>query len=227
MVNSNLYNTLFSIKVRQNGGGSLSTLLYEKKTFLVKTFANLIVQLGITYYVMKKTKKVNNRLLYIIGSFCILLVLALVPMPSWLKFIVFCLFSYIFGVILSSLASVVSSDIIEMAIQGTMSIFVTMFAIGVALIMSGIKLGIKTAAFLFFSLVILILARIVFWFSGASSSTKKILTFIALILFSAYIIFDTNKILQRDYYGDFITASLDYYLDILNIFVNLVSLEKN
>ena len=226
MVNSNLYNTLFN-RVRQRGGGSLTNLLYEKKTFLVKTFANLIVQLGITYYVMKKTKKVNNRLLYIIGSFCIILVLALVPMPSWLKFIVFCILSYIFGLLLSSLALVVSSDIIEMAIQGTMGIFVTMFAIGVALIMSGIKLGIKTAAFLFFSLVILILARIVFWFSGASSSTKKILTFIALILFSAYIVFDTNKILQRDYSGDFITASLDYYLDILNIFVNLVSLEKN
>ena len=148
-------------------------------------------------------------------------------MPSWLKFIVFCGFSYIFGLILSSLALVTSSDIINMAIQGTISIFVIMFVIGVALIMSGIKLGIKTAAFLFFSLLILILARIVFWFSGASSVMNKTLTFIALILFSAYIVFDTNKILQRDYYGDFITASLDYYLDIINIFVNLVSLERN
>jgi FtsH-binding integral membrane protein len=35
--------------------------------------------------------------------------------------------------------------------------------------------------------------------------------------------YDTNNILQRNYYGDFITASLDYYLDIINIFSGLLS----
>ena len=43
------------------------------------------------------------------------------------------------------------------------------------------------------------------------------------MLFSVYIVYDTNNILQRDYGGDFITASLDYYLDIINIFSNLLS----
>jgi FtsH-binding integral membrane protein len=46
---------------------------------------------------------------------------------------------------------------------------------------------------------------------------------IGVVLFSLYIIYDTNHILQREYYGDFITASMDYYLDILNVFVNLLS----
>ena len=35
--------------------------------------------------------------------------------------------------------------------------------------------------------------------------------------------YDTNSILQRNYNGDFITASLDYYLDIINIFSGLLS----
>ena len=47
-----------------------------------------------------------------------------------------------------------------------------------------------------------------------------------IIFFSVYIIYDTNSILQRNYYGDFITASLDYYLDIINIFINLINLQR-
>ena len=238
MVNSSssLYNTLFSKggNVKQKGGANLSNLLYEKKTFLVKTFANLIFQLGITYYVMEKTPATKNKTddrtilyTYLFGGLLIILVLALVPMPSWLKFIIFCIFSYITGLLLSLLTLVVSSDIINMAIQGTISIFAVMFAVGVGLILSGIKLGIKTALFLLSSLLILIIARIVFWFIDASSYMNKMLTFGGLLLFSAYVIFDTNKILQRDYYGDFITASLDYYLDIINIFVKLGSLDSN
>ena len=40
---------------------------------------------------------------------------------------------------------------------------------------------------------------------------------------SLFIIYDTNIILQRNYEGDFITASIDYYLDILNIFISLIN----
>ena len=41
-----------------------------------------------------------------------------------------------------------------------------------------------------------------------------------------FIVYDTNKILQKDYYGDFVTASLDYYLDIINIFIRLLTLNR-
>ena len=61
----------------------------------------------------------------------------------------------------------------------------------------------------------------------SSSGTKRYLTIFSLMLFSVYIIYDTNTILQRNYFGDFITASLDYYLDIINIFVNLLSYNNN
>ena len=46
------------------------------------------------------------------------------------------------------------------------------------------------------------------------------------MLFSVYIIYTTNSILQEDYNGDFITASLDYYLEIFNIFVSLLGLSE-
>ena len=241
MANSSLYNTFFSKNgnKRQKGGAksNVTELLYEKKSLLVKTFANLIVQLGITYYVMEKTpaNKNNNAnnnnnsiiYLYLFGGIFLLLFMSFVPMPSWMKFIIFCVFSYMTGLLLSLLKLFASNDVINMAMQGTISIFAVMFAFGIGLIVSGIKLGIKTALLLLGSLLTLILLRIVFWFSGASSTMNKMLTFLGLILFSAYIVYDTNSILQREYYGDFITASLDYYLDIINIFVKLVSLEGN
>jgi FtsH-binding integral membrane protein len=64
-------------------------------------------------------------------------------------------------------------------------------------------------------------------FIPTSSLTKKIAIIFSLLLFSVYVVYDTNSILQRNYYGDFITASLDYYLDILNIFANLLSFGKD
>jgi hypothetical protein len=55
----------------------------------------------------------------------------------------------------------------------------------------------------------------------------KLLAAIGIVIFSGYIIYDTNIILQRNYYGDFITASLDYYLDIINVFIKLTILNDN
>jgi FtsH-binding integral membrane protein len=54
------------------------------------------------------------------------------------------------------------------------------------------------------------------------NQTNKILSFVGIILFAMYVIYDTNTILQRNYSGDFVTASMDYYLDIINLFTNFL-----
>ena len=58
---------------------------------------------------------------------------------------------------------------------------------------------------------------------GPEPAIVRYLTGFGLMLFSIYIVYDTNRILQKDYFGDFVTASLDYYLDIINIFIRLLS----
>ena len=143
-------------------------------------------------------------------------------MPLWLKFIIFSLFSAVLGVILSSVKHNFDPNTIKGAFVGTISIFVSMFAFGLALIMSGIQLGYKFGLGLFFALLLLILISIVQIFIYNSSFLKKLIILISLILFSLYIVYDTNSILQRNYSGDFISASLDYYLDIINIFSALL-----
>lgn len=235
MVNTNLYNTFFGIQTGGNSSKDLAALLYEKRDLLTKTFANLIVQLGITYYAMEKyssekEKDKNNKnitILVIIYLFAFVIVLGFIPMPTWLKLIFFCVFSYGAGYLFSSLKVVAGEEVIHTALLGTMSIFCIMFSLGLFMLLSGIKLGFRTAIVLFYGLLLLILSRIVNYFTAKSSTFAKGLTIFGLLLFSFYVIYDTNTILQKNYNGDFITASIDYYLDIINIFTKLVSLNND
>ncbi len=209
------------------------TLLKGKKELMILTFANLITQLGITYYVMNNTNVTDNdktnlkHFMLIIVEFIIIYALAVIPMPIWLKLILFSAFSYIWGILLASFKLKINDDnLINMAMLGSIGVFLIMFLIGAFLLASGVALGFDTGLILFFALLVLIIAQIFALFHKSTMLTKS-LAAIGIIIFSGYIIYDTNKILQRNYYGDFIQASLDYYLDILNIFTKLVTLNDN
>lgn len=231
MGKSSIYNSLFGSS--QKGGarfGNLIKLMYEKKEFLILVFANLIAQLGITYYVMERTSKEKMDISIwplFFAQLIIIFVMALIPMPEFVKFLLFCGFSYIFGLMLSVIKKQYNSDMINVAIQGAMTIFGLMLATGVALFAGGINLGYKFGSILFWSLLALIVARLVFVLGAKMNQAHKILSFIGIILFAIYVVYDTNKILQRDYYGDFITASMDYYLDIINLFTNFLGSSDN
>jgi FtsH-binding integral membrane protein len=197
--------------------------MYEKRNFLILVFTNLLVQLGITYYVMNKTNNPNISIIPLfLAQIAIIFIIILVPMPEFMKFALFCLFSYTFGLALSRYKEKYSSITINTAVQGAMSIFGLMLATGVALSAGGINLGAKFGSFLFWALLLLIIFRLIFVLGAQMSQAHKILSFIGLILFSIYVVYDTNIILQRNYYGGFIRASMDYYLDIINLFSNLL-----
>lgn len=222
----------------KNDLSQLFKLISEKRGFFALILATLVSQLSITYYVSENVKiedeeeknetkdvnKFNPKLIgAYIGAFVLILILAFITMPPWLKFILFSLFSGAFGIILGYRKSGLDPNIIKSALLGTASIFVLMFTFGLALIASGIKLGLTFGLGLLFALLFLTILSIVQFFIAESSFLKKILVIGSLMLFSLYIMFDTNSILQRNYNGDFITASLDYYLDIINIFSGLLS----
>ena len=227
MANSSIYNALYGNNSLKGGAitkdlNNFMKLLNTKKEFLVLVFANLIVQLGITYYIMQKTNnpKINIWILFVFQLFIIYLI-TMIPMPPFLKFIVFCAFSYLFGLIFSPLKENIPQQLIIIAIQSALSIFGLMLASGVALIISGIKLTSNFGMSLFLLLLALIIGRLVLMLTSVTIF-NKVLSFFSIMLFAVYVLYDTNIILQRNYYGDFITASMDYYLDILNLFVNLL-----
>lgn len=237
MANSSIYNCLLPQLRNTTGmkGGSrsfngpkLMNLIIKKKEFLILVFANLIAQLGITYYVMNKADNPDIGFWPLFAmQIMIIFILALIPMPPIVKFLIFGLFSWTFGLTMSHLKTIYDPQIIEVAILGTITIFGVMLAAGVALVGFGIYLGYQFGAFLLLSLLALIIARLVYILGPQLSISNKVLAYIGLGLFSLFVIYDTNQILSRDYRGDFITASIDYYLDILNLFSNLLSVNDN
>jgi FtsH-binding integral membrane protein len=233
MANSTLYNKLNNInKNKINGIKGLFELLYVKKTFLLQTFGNLIFQILITFIIAFNIKidfLEKNKLSYIgifILLFIIIFIIALVPMPPILKFLMFCIFSVLFGLIIAFVKNKTSINIIKTALISVLAIYIIMFLLGLFLLLFNIKLGFRTGIFLLSLLFIFIISTIVFRFMNSYYIYHKIFAIIGILLFSAYIVYDTNVILQKNYFGDFITASLDYYLDIINLFINLVNFQN-
>jgi FtsH-binding integral membrane protein len=232
MGKSNIYNRFFGSSQMKGGAkmGNLIKLMYEKKEFLILVFANLITQLGITYYVMERTpERIMDISIWPLFAtqLIIIFVMVLVPMPDFFKFLLFCFFSYTFGLMLSVLKKKYNPDMINIAIQGALTVFAFMLATGVALFAGGINLGYKFGTILFLTLLALIVAQLVFVLGAKMNQAHKLLSFVGIILFALYVIYDTNKILQRDYYGNFITASMDYYLDIINLFTSFLYSNKD
>jgi FtsH-binding integral membrane protein len=207
------------------------SLLNQKKTFLLAVCANFIVQLGITYWTMMNYKMgVGWFWFYILVQFVIIFVLMIrtIVNPFWdpiVKFLLFSLFSFIWGIIFSSYRdNKLYNGLIQFAILGTAGIFGAMFIVGLLLVLFGVSLGIRFGAGLFFGLLFLIIMQLVGLFAGLH---MKWLNVVGLVLFALYIVYDTNTILGRDYRGDFIQASMDYYLDSVNIFLDVLNLSTN
>jgi protein lifeguard len=234
---SNLRDTIMGGTSKKMKGGGLPIDLFEllnnKKEFLVKVFATLISQLGITYYIMMNynpTTDEEKQMSYGFKIFFLFLIqigiitiMAFVPMAIYLKLLLFSVFSVTFGIMLSFVGQRVDPNLIKMALVSTGAIFGTMFLMGLSLLALGIKLGSRFGFMLLIALLILIVVRVVSLFTTNYSSNIKGFSLVTIILFAIYIIYDTNKIIQKDYYGDFVTAGMDYYLDIINIFINLIN----
>lgn len=210
------------LAIKNNLQSNFFQTWYAKRELLMKIFMNLIAQLGITYYAInneQKKKKSKYTSLYvtllILGIIIILVTQNVMPL---IKIGLFCILSYCMGILLHSNTN---KEVIQHAMISAMSIFVTMFLIGAFMLVTGIKLGQQVGRILLVSLFLLILLRIIM-----GSTQYKLLLLLGIILFSIYTIYETNCILQKQYSGDFITASLSYYLDIINIFQKIVHWNK-
>ena len=217
-------------KYAKNDIVHLFKLINEKKIFLIFIFLHLLIQHYITYYVGYKITIENTKeedpnkyyaiiiiSAYIIG-FILGLILIFVVMPVWIKFILFSLFSALCGIIFISIKNFFDPNIIHGAVIGSIIVFAFMIVFGVALTISGIQYTNKVAFGLFYALLVLIIINVVQYFTYYYSIIIKLLLFVAAFLFSLYIVNTSNNVLQRDYEGDFISASFDYYIDNSNFF---------
>lgn len=190
----------------------------NKAVFLSKVFAHLILQSLIAYTSAKtiiENKELSdsvarNMLLYVIGYVVAILAFAF-SRNIITKFVFFTILSILTGIFWSR----TGDGNVKEALMDAVSIFIGMFVLGVITHLLGYDLRVLGPV-LFVGLVALILARL---FTGASYSK------IVVGLFALFVVYDTNVILSRNYGNDFVSASFDYFVDILNIFGGLVENE--
>jgi modulator of FtsH protease len=77
---------------------------------------------------------------------------------------------------------------------------------------------------LMMALIALIIAWIVISFVGASTLVLKVMLTIGVVLFSIFVAFDTNALLL-DSRRDVVDGALGLYLDVINLFSNLLGLD--
>ena len=84
------------------------------------------------------------------------------------------------------------------------------------------------APFLFVSLTVMlvwgIVLRICFIYAGYNADAYMWYSLLGALLFSAFIIFDTWKIANILGPDDYVIACIELYLDILNLFLHILSL---
>ncbi|KAH7285095.1 hypothetical protein KP509_33G012500 [Ceratopteris richardii] len=77
---------------------------------------------------------------------------------------------------------------------------------------------------LFASLMILIIFIIIQVFFPLGKLSSTIIGGVGALIFSGYIIYDTDNLIKRYTYDEYVWASVSLYLDIINLFLSLLTL---
>ena len=203
--------------------------LQKKIPFMAAVFGHLIFQIFVAYRAAEatsrnmnlKTVAESNRLFIGIVTLILAVFMSLVPLPIPVKVAVFSVISFLGGMTLHDIPN------LQEALLEVIGIFILMFIMGVITVQLGFKLNILGNV-LFFSLLTVLIARILSAFGATedrrfrsgptfSPSRNELFTKILTLIFVLFVIYDTNTILQRNYGGNFVNASLDYFWDIINL----------
>jgi len=213
-----------------------SSLLRKKKELMFCIFLTLIFQLVVTTITMKLDDKhqlldkqsIIVIIMGIIMTFVLIYLMVRTKLPFIVKQLLFVLFSIIWGLLLSQgIHAIKDPKIIEGAALATLINTLLMLIVGFVIVYMGVDLG-WMGIYLMMGLFVLITISFIRVFTPESPMVNKVVSCVSIILFSMFILYDTNNILLK-YNGtdDCIRGGLDYYLDIFNLFTNYLNLENN
>lgn len=173
--------------------------------FIGQVFLNFILQCGIALTIAKnptvEESVRKNMLIYVVSMFAVVLALAFAKASQPVRFALLTAFSAITGALMTR--NKPSSDLLE----EVMYTFVAMVVAGA--ISAALGLDLRTMYLvLFLALFALLIGRVL-----AGMKMAKFGAF----LFGLFIVVDTNAILQKNYDGDVVQATLDYFLDFVNL----------
>lgn len=195
----------------------MKELLKQKAPFMSKVFANLILQGGIAYAaaLQRSPHVARNILAYAIVFSVAILAMIFATLSIQVRFMLFTLISALFGAILGVVRNL-DKDVVQETLRDIFGVFVAMFVLGAVSVQFNVNIF-PLALLLFMGLIGLMITRLTL-----SREKKGVLSKAFVVLFALYVLVDTNTILQRNYRGDFVDASFDYFTDITQMFSGLV-----
>jgi modulator of FtsH protease len=219
---------MYCIKLKMRFG----TLLKNKSRFLISTYTLLVAQLAITFgivYAFRNNPRVatitrQSLFLYLFLTLGLVLILSFVPMPNWLKLVLFTTFAVIFGGLLHSMSIIIPKEHVDNAFKSTIAVFIAMSIFGVILAYFGFDLS-WLMLLLIAGLIGLIVAGLLILPLVKSSPLLKTFYVISIVLFSCFVVVYTNMIIQPSYKGTYIDAAISFYLDFVNIFTASMGVE--
>lgn len=212
----------------------------DKLVYIIKIYALLVVELIITFSLIyflrgydtniKNVIEDTNLLIYIILSLILIIVMIFLPddTPTPVKLAIFTLFAIVKGIIIHVIAKDLDSITLEAAMYSTILTFVGMSFIAFVLYQFKYDIG-WIGIYLVAALIGLIIAHVVMIFRPPNKNIKRIVLYIGIVIFSLFIVYDTNEVLLNKYNiykDDFITPALSFYIDFINIFTRFLHLEE-
>ncbi len=205
----------------------------NKKNFIISVYLLLSIQLGlmsfVIYYLRKNQELYEKLKKYFWGWFILSLVLIIIltflPMPLYAKILIFTALSTTLGINSFLASQKIPIEVINSAIYSTLGLFIAMTLLGFILAIIGIDLSFLSLV-LFISLIALIIGLLVVSFMKVSNKIIKFILVFAIILFSIFVAYDTNVIIQPGYKGDVVDASIGLFLDIINLVKQFVLLDS-
>tara|TARA_Y100000768_G_scaffold387153_1_gene377468 strand:- start:401 stop:1111 length:711 start_codon:yes stop_codon:yes gene_type:complete len=226
---------------------NFSSLIKKKQNLLKCIFLTLIFQFlvstlvfmgmynsNIVLYKETDENKIKKNLwkwklgifIFLIVTIGLVILMTSISFTFNQRFAIFSLFSFLQGVFLGLCLKFVDYNLLLSVLTSTLFLLVSMLLVGFGMVFFKQDLS-WLGIILFMILLGLISIRIIGFFMPYTSEFNKMIAGISIVLFSIYIIYDTNIILLRynavNYGRDCIVGALDYYLDTINIFVNMLS----
>jgi FtsH-binding integral membrane protein len=197
----------------------------QQIVFIFYTLIHLITQLSITIgtaYNYKNTTIPYKWIVLLLSFFIYLgIYYTTSALPIQFRFALFVLFSFLNGIVLSSVFKYIPDVELKNAALQTGFVFICMFGIGYLLFVNNVPIQ-PLSLMLFFLTGIMLALVISQFFIKTTHKYRNVIRSFIIGLLATYIAYDTYMNIYIQYNDDIINATLDYYTDVYGIFSQLL-----
>ena len=204
----------------------LLSKIYEKKYFMLSVFLTLLLQLTLFHSSFqsvnseKKEKEAKKKVFLFLGVFILFfLILFFIPTPRWLTFLFFCILSFSLGKMFAYSKQVellkpfIDASLEVIIFHSFLGLFIVFLFVSLLVILLKNKITLSTIYFFLYLGLVSILLQMIMKFDSSITVKMRYYTVFVFMSVSLFLIYNTYNVLYRDYAGNFVSASFDYFTD--------------